>query len=422
MIGSTLSCWDSSIRCLHWDLDIYEDVNGLTAVKYATPVVIQEVCDILSKRLINSRGEDGKRPYRQKAPFISFAPDMVKGRIAMEFSTPQTGRNVYYMITDLGIYDVVPFCWPVKENESYDTVILPGNKEHVKSSGSDKISKSVSPKVAIDVVDVVRKGALAIIEEYGFCVFHNIVPLELCCEVDAACREHSEFVLSVLDQPVHNPGADFTEFLSVPDAQWKCSPKNWLDAKWTVYDQGYKSTFGGGKAFRHIRITDHHALVRAQACAGNLVATLLGVSPLDVRRTPEGYSMKVGGSLKGPEHLDVHRAQQPGKEQRFQCLIPTGPTHAVLWPGSHKIIQFAGMEDLKPRSKYFPIDVDGVHKKALFDSGCVEAAIPIGAGSILVMVGGKVVHGLPMMPKGSPPRVNTYGLHSKCCTHRSHKT
>ena len=203
--------------------------------------------------------------------------------------------------------------------------------------------------------------------------------------IEKARKEVEEHVRSVLNMYGVEAGEGFEGLLQVQE-RWMRSPEGWDGAPFgSISRRGWMQSSGTGRVFQDF---GPPAVVEARESLRYLVAALHQVEPSALQMRPEKASVKRAGCRAMPLHLDR------GRVGSYQIVIALGPATFLCCPGSQRRSFGSG---------------SGYYELSKAELECVqpseEKANP---GDILLMVGGRCVHGSPAVPLGAPARIATY--------------
>jgi hypothetical protein len=243
--------------------------------------------------------------------------------------------------------------------------------------------------------------AKAIINQHGFVLLRGYVPLFFTKPVVDDVFAWVRWVLSQFKSPVRVPpeSEDFRALVSeIPEAWFIWSGRgephtNWKNHGWAFQkQQGFRRDMGGGKMFRHSDFLNLSSLQNCQEFMRVYIASLYDAEPASLNFKPEGVSLKVPGSPRFGNHLDLN------DEGRFQCAI-------ALTNGAFTVVPRSNAVDVKEwqllNNFYVPAGELCKHGLASLDLRCCR-------GDVMIWVGGRTVHGSPPVAPDGCNRVFTY--------------
>ena len=166
------------------------------------------------------------------------------------------------------------------------------------------------------------------------------------------------------------------------------SPPNWHGRSFNPYGKkrGWSDVFGGGRLF------DDVGCDAIQDATKDVFAKLLGSSVADLVRVREKISFKPAGSRALPLHIDGNR------RGGYQVVIALTAHPFLVCPYSHQV------SCLDQHQEYYQLSA--AEKKEL-RRNTPPVEIPANPGDVLVMQGGRLVHGGVSIEEGLP-RITAY--------------
>ena len=239
----------------------------------------------------------------------------------------------------------------------------------------------------------------AALEYHGFVVLRAYVNRQEACSVKSAIYDHCCSTLRAmgLESLVRDGVPGLLEVK--PWSRWYKTPRNWDGQHWGIKGHaGYNKCLGGGRMFSSASFLGHSELRDLQNRLRDINAALYGCLPHQCIPIPEGASVKLPGTTAWHDHLDGNRAGS------FQNIISLCNSHCVVYPGSHKMRWNHG-------GKFYLVsDSD---KSTLLEAGIKRVEVSMGVGDVLIMSGGKLVHGVPAVAKNSDVRCMSFSHFKK---------
>jgi len=150
-------------------------------------------------------------------------------------------------------------------------------------------------------------------------------------------------------------------------------------------ERGWAADLGGGKMFREpFNFSVQTDIVKVQEMARAVVARLQKTSPQLLRRIPEGASVKPAGC---PELVP---RWEPRRRGTYQVVMALSSTVWVVYPRSH-LYKFPKPGKIVCSASDY--DLQWLQRHNIRRRECLLAP-----GDILVMKGGLLLHGSPMIP------------------------
>ena len=244
-----------------------------------------------------------------------------------------------------------------------------------------------APTSAVGSVVVAWKSDLL---DQGFVVFNAKIGEDLASRGASAIRSRVQHALQMYG--VNGAKKNLASALRSSARHFGKSPEGWTGIAFGGYDKrGWHLRVGSGRVFER---WDHPDILSIREATRSIACEWHGVPGDALRGHPESCSMKVPGCPALEAHLD--------KERRgtLQIVIALSKTKGIVWPGSHKYI-FG-----KSADKFYKLSQADL--RLLKSKGCQKKEVDLDVGSVLVFLGGVMVHGSPAVQDGEAPRIMTY--------------
>ena len=219
-------------------------------------------------------------------------------------------------------------------------------------------------------------------QKHGCAVVTKYCDLKM---VTAARKEVEARTREVLDLYKVEAGEHFEGLLQ---PKWDRAPDGWEGKPFTPHQRGWVKKFGSGRIFEDFTPP---AVVALRESLRPLIAALYEIPHSSLQLQTEKASVKCPGCGAAPLHLDKHRVGT------YQVVIALTQTSFTTVPGSHNQKFGEG----KTYARYYALSAEEKKRLEIVEEDAE-------AGDVLVMIGGRVVHGQPAVVPGQPARIATY--------------
>ena len=219
------------------------------------------------------------------------------------------------------------------------------------------------------------------LEEDGCVVVTKLVPSEL---VNACRKAVEDRVCRVCRLYGIAPEEDFHGLLSV--RSWDKTPADWDGPRFGPRkNRGWMPKLGSGKMFDDWGNPECMAM---RESLREFIAALHGVHAASLQLIPDRVSLKCTGCDALPLHVDRNRIGS------YQVVVALSECTFITVPGSHK-------NSYGSKAGYYELNPEELQGLEIEEEDA-------NAGDVLVMVGGKCVHGSPAIVEAGKYRVALY--------------